>query len=266
MNTPSFSRSSAGFTLVELMVSLVIGLIVTGAVVAFTMSALNSNSDYVQSTQLTQELRSTIDYAGRELRRAGYDENALTYYSQAMDSAVIATSNFALLQIVNPTTNPAAPNANACVVYAYDRRPGTPGTVENGNGEVRAIRRVQRTVAGRQVGVIEIGESSAAGSPTCDGNSPNYNTYPATCSADGWCAYTDPRVLNIASFSVDTTRDVEIPAVTNGTPLSIRSLDLSISGSLIQRPTIVRTVTTRVRVRADCLRTNAQCNVAPTGV
>lgn len=266
MNTPSFRRSSAGFTLVELMVSLVIGLIVTGAVLAFTMSSLNSNSDYVQSTQLTQELRSTIDYASRELRRAGYDENAISYYSQPVSVASIATSNFALLQIVNPTTDPTAPNPNGCVVYAYDRRPGTPGTVENGNGEIRAIRRAQRTVAGRLVGVIEIAESSASGSPTCGGSSPNYNTYPATCSSSGWCAYTDPRVIDIASFSVDTSRNLDIPAVTNGTPLSIRSLELSISGSLIQRPDVVRKVTTRVRVRADCLRTTAQCNVAPTGV
>jgi prepilin-type N-terminal cleavage/methylation domain-containing protein len=66
-------RRSAGFSLVELMVAMVAGLIVTGAVVAFTMSTMKGNTEYVRSARLTQELRNSLDQVTRELRRAGYD-------------------------------------------------------------------------------------------------------------------------------------------------------------------------------------------------
>ena len=68
----AYQRQSQGFSLVELMISLAIGLIVVSAVLAFTLSSLTANSEYVQSTRLSQELRNTMDFVSRELRRAGF--------------------------------------------------------------------------------------------------------------------------------------------------------------------------------------------------
>ena len=53
---------------------------------------------YVRSTRLTQELRNSLDLVSRELRRAGYDENALRYI--AMSASNNATSPFAAMRIV----------------------------------------------------------------------------------------------------------------------------------------------------------------------
>ena len=70
-------RHARGFGLVELMVSIIPGLVVSGAAVAFVVSSLDSNTDFVRSTRFNQDLRSNMDFVTRELRRAGYDENSM---------------------------------------------------------------------------------------------------------------------------------------------------------------------------------------------
>lgn len=266
-------RRSAGFSLIELMIALVAGLIVVGAVLSFTMSSLQSNTQLVQATRLTQELRNSIDYVSRELRRAGYDENYMGYYSQTTNAAVTPTSSrFALLLVENGTTNPATPINNACVVYAYDRQPGTAGGLpERANGEIRAIRRIVRD----GVGVIEMAESAAGLTPTCAGASPVYTTYPPSCNAaSGWCPLSDPRTVNITAFVVTTNRNFDLAATASTMPQSVRSLGVTITGNLIGQPDVVRSVMTRVRVRADCQNpaatpivagTPPNCNIAPVG-
>jgi hypothetical protein len=52
------------------MISLVLGLIVTGAVLALIASIIRSNGETIQTTRLTQELRSLSDVLAMEVRRA----------------------------------------------------------------------------------------------------------------------------------------------------------------------------------------------------
>lgn len=246
----------AGFTLVEIMVALVAGLIVSGAVLTFTLSSLRSNTEYVQATRLTQELRTSMDFVSRELRRAGYDENALGYLAQTAVPAV--PSPFSTLQIVNPGT------ANSCVVYAYDRLPGNPGVIDLDNGEIRAIRRAVRTVAGRTVGVLEFAESAAGVTPTCNGASPNYAVYPPACNAgSGWCALSDSRSLDITAFTISDDGIVTLGG--SAAPIQIRQVGVALRGSLIGAAEVVRGAETRVRVRADCVRNDPanSCTQAP---
>lgn len=254
------SRGAAGFSLIELMIAMVAGLIVVGAVLAFTLSSLRSNTDYVQSTRLTQDLRNAIDYVSAELRRAGYDENAMSFYSQAAGVSTPATSPFTALLVSN-----SAPSTDACLIYAYDRAsPSAPGVVDLSAGEIRGVRRLARTVNGQQVGVIEVAESTAGVTPGCGDASPNYDTYPATC-VGGWCALTDPRVIDITGFVADDSRSIYEPLVSKGTPLLIRDVSIRIEGHLLGQPDVTRAVTTRIKVRADCLRTQASCNTTPVG-
>ena len=249
-----------GFSLIELMIALVAGLVVSGAAVAFMVSSLRSNNDYVQATKLEQELRSNLDFATRDLRRAGYDQDALSYIN--MPSSSTASSPFNRLLIAT---------GNQCVIYAYDRFPGTPGQVDLANQEIRAFRRVSSalTVNGVAVGVLEFAESSTGRTPDCAaGNGANYSTYPPSCTASPltgvseWCAISDPQVLNITAFQVNSS------ASTSTSAMLVRDLSVSMTGSLIRSSDISRTVNTRVKVRADCLRASptTACVVKPSGI
>ena len=93
-----------GFSLVEMMVALVVGLIVVGAVLALVVSIMTSNRETLQATRLNQELRATLATIANDLRRARSVDDPL--------SVAMA-----------PGGNPYAAISTAtdgCVVYAYD--------------------------------------------------------------------------------------------------------------------------------------------------
>jgi prepilin-type N-terminal cleavage/methylation domain-containing protein len=100
---PFRTHRARGFTLIELMVALALGLIVVGAVIALVLSIIRSNRQTLQSTRLNQELRATLSVVASDLRRARAVEDPLTS---------------ALLVGGNPYR---AMRASAgCIRYAYD--------------------------------------------------------------------------------------------------------------------------------------------------
>ena len=256
-------RHARGFGLVELMVSIIPGLVVSGAAVAFVVSSLDSNTDFVRSTRFNQDLRSNMDFVTRELRRAGYDENSMKYIALSASSNI--TSPFASVKVVRDAQD------NSCVIYAYDGKTaasggvGGPGKIDTAAGEVRAIRRMTRTVNGRLVGVMEVAQTSAAAtSLDCDGDGPDYDSYPAACNdATGWCPLSDPLQIDITRFRiVDDSLWTPPTAVANGS--KVRDLDLTMGGVLVGASEYVREMQASVRVRAECLRPVAATNTPDT--
>ena len=65
-----------GFSLVELMVGLVIGLIVMAAVLSLFMIYNRSNIDTMRALRLEQDVRSTLDFIKQDVRRAGFWHDA----------------------------------------------------------------------------------------------------------------------------------------------------------------------------------------------
>jgi len=260
--TRATSKAMAGFSLVEMMVALVAGMVVVGAVLAFTVSSVRANSDYVQSTRLMQELRNVTDYMTVELKRAGYDEKAMVYVANPTSTAV---SKFAPM-LIDTTAG-----AN-CILYGYDRTGGNQGDIDLANGELRGIRRKTATVNGATVGVIEVAESSSSATPDCSGAQPDYSQYPVDCNTgSGWCPLSDPRALDVQTFTINTagsgTDSNGVRSIAGGATfnaLQQRELQLTVTGNLRSDASVTRTVRSNVKVRADCLRANITgCNAAP---
>jgi prepilin-type N-terminal cleavage/methylation domain-containing protein len=243
-------RCQGGFSLIELMVAIVAGMIVTGAVLAFTISSVRSNAEFVSATRLQQELRSTVDFISRDLRRSGYDQNYLAQMHQPVGST--AQSPFSPIGL-SPSLSAAT-----CAIYAYDRQPGMPGQLDPANGEIRGVRRV----AVNGVGVIEVATTLAADPAiACNDGSADYSTYPPTCNG-AWCPLTDPRQIDITRFEIDGDDPSDgggSKTLIAGTgvaalPMLIRELQLNLQGRLVSDASVIRGVQTTVRVRADCLR------------
>ena len=244
-----------GFSLVELMVALVAGLVVTTAVVAFTLSTMKSNGEYIQATRVTQELRNTLNLVTRELRRAGYDETSMGLLGKGSGSP------FAHLLLDNPVTVSGDDYAT-CVVYAYDRADGTAGSRDVDRGEVRAIRWMVRDAGNGSVGVMEFAESADGTTPECDGDSPDYTQYPVACNDDShWCALSDPKVLEISQFLIHD--DTQILG-TGTSQISMRDLSVTLRGRNVGTTDTERTVQSNVRVRTDCFDpTITNCEQSP---
>lgn len=96
---------ASGFSLVELMVAMVIGLIVIGAVLALVMSMINANNQTIRATRLTQELRATAAIVAADLRRAGSAGNPMNLPAASA--------------LVTPTTSAG------CIRYSYSDPAGT---------------------------------------------------------------------------------------------------------------------------------------------
>jgi prepilin-type N-terminal cleavage/methylation domain-containing protein len=113
MNARPIPQSHAvrGFTLVELMVALVVGLIVVLAATAFVVSVAKANSENIQVTRLTQELRSLSEVMGRELRRARYVADPV---------GLIGTGGTPNHDVITLSAG------GDCIVFGYDEPPDPP--------------------------------------------------------------------------------------------------------------------------------------------
>lgn len=103
---PLHRVAQVGFTLVELMIGLTLGLIVLGSLVAFTTSMVRSNTESVRLTRLTEDLRTGMNLVTREVRRSGFD-------SESVNSALTSSAPTAYADLV-------VQEAPGCVVYEYD--------------------------------------------------------------------------------------------------------------------------------------------------
>jgi type IV pilus assembly protein PilW len=95
-------NSNKGFTLIELMIAMAIGLLLVSAVITLYVSMSSSNIDYLKSIRLNHELRSAMNLMVRDIRRAGHNQDAAT-------ESVAATS-------INPFSNSSASTVQATVL------------------------------------------------------------------------------------------------------------------------------------------------------
>jgi prepilin-type N-terminal cleavage/methylation domain-containing protein len=95
-------RRESGFTLIELMVSLVLALVVMAAVTTLVVAVIRSNRQTLQSTRLNQELRATLNLVANDLRRARSVDDPL--------GNTLGTNNFH--DVLTP--------GSTCAIYAYD--------------------------------------------------------------------------------------------------------------------------------------------------
>jgi prepilin peptidase dependent protein B len=162
------ARCLRGFTLIELMIALAVGLIIVFAIVAMFVTMLRSTSDNLKFVRLNQDLRSVMTLITRDIRRSGANQTA---------AAAMAT---------DPPVNPFAG------ITIWSAEPGDPGTCilfSYNSGEATELYGFRwNAVAGS---VEERGTSGAA----CD-------------AVGGWQALSDPALLEITglSFTEDPLR------------------------------------------------------------
>lgn len=142
-------RCARGFSLVELMVAMVLGLIVSAAVLALVVAIIHSNRQTLQGTRLNQELRATLALVANDLRRARSVDDPL--------SVAMAPGGNPYMAVSTATAG--------CIVYAYDA--GDDAPVDGPWRVVRldAGRVVLEATATRPPGCASAGTPVVLGSP-----------------------------------------------------------------------------------------------------
>ncbi|MGR8980859.1 MAG: PilW family protein [Gammaproteobacteria bacterium] len=110
-----------GFTLIELMISIVIGLFILSAVLSLFVSMIKSDADNAKAVQLNQELRTVMSLMTRDIRRAGANRNAASDSLEMPPSNPFSVAGSTLLSIAAN----AQGDADSCITYSYDANDGT---------------------------------------------------------------------------------------------------------------------------------------------
>lgn len=114
-----------GFTLIELMVALVLGLVVVGGVMGVFMSTYQANAQNIKAVRLNEEMRAVMSLISRDVRRAGTRD-------LAWQPSLLGSPNPFSTATAWKVSNMSGAAANSCVRLAY--------SISNDNGADAANR------------------------------------------------------------------------------------------------------------------------------
>jgi prepilin-type N-terminal cleavage/methylation domain-containing protein len=173
LNLPPEARNR-GFTLIELMVALVLGLVVVGGVMGVFISTYQANSQNIKAVRLNEEMRAVMSLVTRDIRRAG----TRSFSWNATSVNWFVTNYFAVVPgpnwVVSRYSN-AYPNYS-CVLFSYDR-----------DGD-NALTNTDRF-----------------GYRLKDGRVEHRNGSGTTCAGAGWEGISDERTARVLSLSFTAT-------------------------------------------------------------
>lgn len=141
------AASNAGFSLIELMISVTIGLIVAAGAVSLVVAIDQSNSETIQATRLTQELRSLAGVIADDIKRTQRLYDPIADVGQGNTANCPSTAPTTPAQpCYTFSTDPTGATATQCVTYGY-----TGTTSGNTVYNYRSIRRVVSNGFGKLV-------------------------------------------------------------------------------------------------------------------
>jgi type II secretory pathway component PulJ len=211
--------SERGVSIVELMVSIAVGMFLVMALTQFFVGHIVGNADLLKATRLNQELRAVMDLMVRDIRRTGYWGNAVSgvWYE---GSPGVATNPLQSVTI-GSTANPATATSGTSVTYSYD---------VNGNGTVEDSENFTIRLNNNAVELVQ-----GITNPT------------TTTLSDTGTTRITALTFSFAPAAVNVTCVVAGPTPS----LTIRELTISVAGQLTSDSTVTRAMQETVRIRAD---------------
>jgi len=230
------AESQRGLTIIELLIGVAVGLVVVAGAVKLMADTLGGNRRLLLETRVNQDLRAAADLIARDLRRAGYWQNAVGGLFTANPYAAV-------------TVDTSTANANS-VEYQFAR--DNNNTIENAE---RAGFRVSS-------GVLEFRNGAGGWQAITDPRVVTITNLTVSPLA--------PRTEDLYMFcpcltKLDcTTAQFQAGGVCyqRGLTMTIRQYDLILAGRSTTDATVQRELRETVRVRNDVLA--GQCPVKPS--
>jgi len=113
----NINRKQKGFTLIEIMIALMLGLIVIGGTISIYISTIRSSTDITNSARLNYDLDSAMQLMVNDIRRAGYWGGAIAGSDAETNPFTQGNAN---IQISNYTDADGVVHPDGCIVYSYD--------------------------------------------------------------------------------------------------------------------------------------------------
>lgn len=211
-------KRQKGFSLVEMMISMTLGMAAMAGVITMFANSVKNNSEGLKQIRLNQELRAVVDLMARDVRRSGYWRNADGTTANPFQSLSISGSD--------------------CITFSYDQNPyntdaGNP-LVENEDSF--GFRLIDNTVKLRSNSATCASNNDWVSITTPDVVSVTDLTFTKVDTTDG--------CINLTS----STRDCD--TAVSGDELSrIPYITISISGQLVGDSSVADTLVEAVAIR-----------------
>jgi Tfp pilus assembly protein PilW len=244
-----------GFSLVELMVSVLIGMIVVAGAIVLIVAIDRSNSETIQATRIHQELRALSSVVAGEIQRARRLHDPVAAVGQGAPA-------HAAFDWVDTSTA-------GCIVYGYQDTPLSDGAV---NSEyVNYYRAIYLTTSG-SVGAIKFAElemtktemdaAKAAGTWTTDPSVLALKCTDALNTAAGATVYTltsNQIDVDQLAFACVTTTGASVTVATVKSP-SCNEIDVSMTARLRAGDTYTKAIqhqyVQQVYIRSGAVKTS----------
>lgn len=228
-----------GFSLVELMIAMVVGLFVAAIVATMYVSIIRANSVTIQLARLNQDLEATLDIMSRDIQRTGYVSGAQASLSRNVSGApanatifnTVSSATFSAFTVVSGalTANPKdlITSGDNCILLRYDAN-GDGSISGNNPPEVIAYRYNLTSHS------IEYQAWSSVANQSCSATS-------------GWAALAG----GDGHMSIQGLRFAVLPASGASPTNWQRSIEITVSGSSTTDSNLDVTLRREVRLRND---------------
>lgn len=206
-----------GFSLIELLVALSLGMILMFGLLTIYSSITRHSKRLIASSELRQTLQAAMNLISDDVRRAGFWVNAKNDVGNGVNTNPYMVTGTTDIYINEP--------ANNCILLTYNATKVAPsGAIPD--SEKFGFRLVNNAIQFRPLGK------------------------PFNCNAveSDWDNITDSGVMTIDTLSF--THDNKVVYLNGGSAnIIIRNVAVTISGHLVNEPSIATTITKTIRVR-----------------
>lgn len=222
-------RSQRGLTLIELMIGLVLGLLVTGVAVQMYVSSLSITKQTTATVRLNQELRAIADLIVGDVRRAGYWSEATSGNDNPYASLVSGgESASGYIDLFDPVSG-----GYGCLILAYENAGLTPSLSEHIYG-------YRLNTATDAIQILTV--SSYASSSFANCNDPSGSGVTGV-----WETLSDSRVVNNLSLVFRFSPS----SAASWAQASDKVIEFDLSAAAPGDASIVRQISESVRVRNE---------------
>lgn len=212
------AHRSTGLTLTELMVALAVGLILLAGLTSAFVAMLHSNAENLKTVRLNQDLRAVMHLIVSDLRRAGYSGNA--FDDMAIGTGTAPNNDFMDSAHDMTIAQYGTEAANSCITYSYDT---DDNAVADSPDDLFGWRLNDGTVERRQGALL--------------------------CSESGWQNITDEAAIQVSALTFTEIT----PDLPTGTAVTVRDVEITLTGHLKGDSEVDRTLIETIRLRNDLI-------------
>lgn len=248
-------KKQAGYTLIEIMIALLLGLIIVAATITIYITTIRGSTDTIRSARLNHDLESVMTLMVNDIKRAGYWGGAVINADSRDNPFTVASTNLNII-------------GGNCILYTYDGGSGNTGGVphsDNGtvdSDEFYGFKFTNNSIQMRITGTNTTDCDDGTWQEFIDGNQLNITALQfsiaaltAQAAAGGVPALP---ALNGTSRCINVTTDVSSDGIACGDTAAAndnvavkRVVNIRLAGTLDADASVTKTLSSTVKVRND---------------